>query len=87
MQASTQLAGGLVGERDGDDLLCRERAARDLPRDPARDRRRLPRAGAGEDAERSARRLGGCALLGVQSCEDPLGVQGEDASAATGRPP
>jgi hypothetical protein len=77
----------LVGERHRHDLLRREGAARDLPRDPARDRRRLPRAGAGEDAQRTARRLGGGALLGVQACEDRLGVQGAEASAATGRRP
>src|SRR5439155_11945122 len=36
-----QLARGLVGEGDSEDLLAPERVARDLVRDPARDRRRL----------------------------------------------
>ncbi len=53
-----------------------ERPARDLPRDPPGDRRRLAGAGAGEDADRPARRLDGGALLRVQPGEDPLGVQG-----------
>ena len=52
----------------------RKRAARHLPRDPPRDRRRLPGARAGEDADRTARRLGGGSLLRVQPGEDPLGV-------------
>ena len=43
---------------------------RDLVRDPPRDRRRLPGAGAGEDADRPAHRLGGAPLLGIQTVED-----------------
>jgi hypothetical protein len=68
------LARGLVRERDREDLLRRERAPRDLVRDPARDRRRLPRAGAREDADRAANRLDGAALLRVQALEDAGGI-------------
>ena len=74
-QPRAELARRLVGERHRDDLLRREGAARDLPRDPARDRRRLAGPGAGEDAQRPARRLHSGALLGVQPFEDPLRVQ------------
>ena len=53
-------------------MICvgRERTGRDLLRDPPRDRRRLARAGAGEDADRAAHRLGRAPLLGVQAVED-----------------
>ena len=47
----------------------RERARRDLLRDPARDRRRLAGARAREDADRPAHRLRGAPLLGVQAVE------------------
>jgi hypothetical protein len=66
-QPRAELARRLVGERHRHDLPGRERTARHLPRDPARDRRRLPGPCAGEDAQRPARRLHGSALLGVQS--------------------
>ena len=71
-----QLAGRLVGERDRDDVRRRERAARHLPGDSPRDRRRLAGARAREDADRPVRRLDGGALLVVQSGEDLLGVHG-----------
>ena len=58
--------GRLVGERDRDDVRRRERAARDLPGDPPRDRRRLAGARAREDADRPVRRLDGGTLLVVQ---------------------
>ena len=74
-QPRPELARRLVGERERDDLLRREGAARDLPRDPARDRRRLAGPGAGEDAQRPARCLHSGALFGVQAFEDPLRVQ------------
>jgi hypothetical protein len=86
-QPRAQLARRLVGERHREDVLRREGAARDLPGDPARDRRRLARPRPREDAQRPARALDGSALLGVQPYEDRLGVQGEEASAATGRLP
>ena len=68
-EASAQLAGGLVGEGDRHDPRRRERAGRDLLRDPARDRRRLARARAREDADRAAHRLGRAPLLRVQAVE------------------
>ena len=71
-----ELAGRLVREGDGDDVRRGERAARDLPRDPPRDRRRLPRPRSREDADGAVRRLDGGALLVVQAREDRLGVQG-----------
>ena len=64
-----QLARGLVGERHRHDRVRRERTRRDLLRDAPRDRRRLARPGAGEDADRPAHRLGGAPLLGVQAVE------------------
>jgi hypothetical protein len=48
-------------------------AAQDLVRDPARDRRRLARAGAGEDAGRPAHGFDGDALLRGQSLEHVRG--------------
>ena len=62
--------GGLVGEGDGEDLAGPKRARGDLPGDPARDRRRLARAGPREDANRPAHSLGGAALLGIQTREN-----------------
>ena len=70
LKPGTHLAGGLVGERDGEDLGRLERAGQDLVRDPARDRRRLARAGAREDADRSAHSLDRRALLRVETGED-----------------
>ena len=73
-QPRPQLARGLVGEGDRDELRRRERAARHLPRDAAGDRRRLAGACTGEDADRPARRFDRGALLRVQSGKDSLGV-------------
>ncbi len=70
LKPGTHLAGGLVGERDGEDLGRLERAGQDLVRDPARDRRRLARAGAREDADRPAHGLDRRALLRVETGED-----------------
>ena len=64
------LARRLVGEGDGEQLVRAERAGRDLPRDPARDRGRLAGARAGEDADRPAHRFGSAPLLGVQAVEN-----------------
>jgi hypothetical protein len=86
-QPGTQLASRLVREGDRQDVLGGKRAARDLPGDPARDRRRLARPCAGEDAQRPARALDGSALLGIQPFEDRLGSQGAEANGATGRRP
>ena len=61
-----QLARRLVRERDGEDLVGAKRARRDLVRDPVRDRRRLARPGAREDADGAADRVDRTALLGVQ---------------------
>ena len=60
---------GLLGEGHGENLGWRERARLDLVRDPPRDRRRLARPCAGEDADRAAHRLGGAPLLGIQPFE------------------
>jgi len=65
-QPAPHLTRCLVRERDREDLAGCERARRDLVCDPARDRRRLARARAGQDAQRTARRLHGSALLGIQ---------------------
>ena len=62
----------LVREGDGEDLAGRERARRDLVRDAPRDRRRLARAGAREDADGAAHGLDRAPLLGVEPLEDVL---------------
>ncbi len=64
-----QLASGLVGEGHRHDLRRLERTGGDLLRDAPRDRRRLPRACPGEDADRAPHGLGGAPLLGVQAVE------------------
>ena len=69
-EARAELARGLVRERDREDLGGLERARRDLVRDPPRDRCRLARAGAGEDADRAGHLLRGTALLGIEPVED-----------------
>jgi len=68
-QPRAQLARSLVGERHRHDLRRLEGAGCNLLRDAPRDRRRLPGAGPGEDADRAAHRLGGAPLLGVQAVE------------------
>src|SRR6185437_2420785 len=70
-EPGAHLAGGLVGERDGEDLGRGERASHDLVGDAARYRRRLAGARAGQDADRPAHRLDRAALLRVQALEDP----------------
>ena len=68
-EACAQLAGGLVGERDGHDPRRLECAGRDLLGDPAGDRRRLAGARAREDADGAAHGLGRAPLLRVQAVE------------------
>ena len=53
-QPALELARGLLGERDRQDLLGRERVGGDLVGDPMRDRGRLAGAGAGQDGDRAA---------------------------------
>ena len=72
LQPPAHLGRCLDGERDREDLVGLELADRDLVRDPARDRRRLSRSRAGEDADRPAHRLDGAALLRVQPGEDGI---------------
>ncbi len=69
LQARAHLGRRLVGEGHGQDPIGREGAACDLPGDPARDRGRLARARAGEDADGSARLQHGALLLGVETIE------------------
>ena len=63
LEPAAHLAGRLVGERDREDLVGAKGAGRNLVRDPVRDRRRLPGAGPGEDANRPADGLDRAALL------------------------
>ena len=70
LEAAAQLSRRAVGEGHREDRLGGERAGRHLVGDPARDRRRLPGAGAREDADRPARRLHRAPLLRVQPVED-----------------
>ena len=60
----------LVRERDREDLLGPERSGDDLPGDPPRDRRRLARPGARQDADRAANGLCRPPLLAIQSVEN-----------------
>ena len=71
-----QLTGGLVGERDREDLRRVERAAPNLARDAMRDRGGLARPCAGQDGDRSAEREGGFTLGIVQSGENALELLG-----------
>ena len=71
-QPRAHLGRRLVREGDGEDLAGRERSRRDLVRDPPRDRRRLARARAREDADRPAHGLDRAPLLGVELGEDVL---------------
>src|SRR5207302_7328077 len=68
-QPATHLAGGLVGERDREDLVGAESPRSDLPPDPPRDRGRLPGAGPREDANGPAHGLGRPPLLRVEPSE------------------
>src|SRR5205823_3440975 len=68
-QARAQLAAGLVREGHRHELRRREGTRRDLVGEPPGDRRRLARAGPGEDADRAAHRLDGAPLLRVQTVE------------------
>ncbi len=84
-QPLAHLRRGLVRERDGEDLVGRERAARHLVGDAPRDRRRLARARAREDADRAAHGLDRAPLLGVEPVEDRLGVHRPEPSDGTRR--
>ena len=70
LEPRAHLAGGLVREGDREDLGGLEGAGQHLVRDPVRDRRRLARAGAREDAHRAAHGLDRFTLLRVQAFED-----------------
>jgi hypothetical protein len=70
LEPRAHLAGGFVGEGHGEDLRRPECLGENLVRDPARDRRRLARAGASQDHDRPAHRLDRGTLLLVQALED-----------------
>ena len=73
-EPALELARGLLGERDRQDLLRRERPGGDLIGDPMRDGGRLAGAGAGQDGDRATVRAGRLTLLLVQVLEDLLSV-------------
>jgi hypothetical protein len=81
LEAGAHLGRRLVGEGHRQNPLGREGAAGHLPGDPARDRRRLTRARAGKDADRSARLQDGALLLGVEPVEYPLRPHGDKLAA------
>ena len=66
------LGGGLVGEREGEDLLGAAALGGDQGGDPAGDDGGLAGAGAGDDQERAGVVGDGFGLAGVQSLENPL---------------
>ncbi len=70
--ALDHLVGGLVRERDEQDLARRDDAGLDRVRRAAADDARLARAGAGEDDERPAGDLGSRALGVVQVMQQRL---------------
>ena len=74
LEPGAHLGRGLVSERDGEDLVRPNRSRGDLPGDPPRDRRRLPRPSAREDAHWAAHSLGRPPLLGVEPAKDRLRV-------------
>ena len=67
LQALAHLRGGLVGERDGEDLPGAHALVRDHVRDAVREHPRLARARAREHEQRAARALHGLALRGVEA--------------------
>ena len=71
-EALAHLRRRLVGEGHGEDLAGGERAGGDLVRDAVRDRRRLARARARENADGAAHGLDRAPLLGVEPREDVL---------------
>jgi hypothetical protein len=52
LHALAHFVGGLVRERDGEDLVRRDAAFGDEVRDPVRNDARLPGPGAGQDEQR-----------------------------------
>ena len=67
------LAGGLVRERDREDLVRLHALRRQQVRDAVGEDARLAGAGAGDDEERPFGREDGLALGGIQVCEVALG--------------
>jgi hypothetical protein len=72
-QPPAHLAGRTRGERDREDLRRRVDAGRDAVRDPVGDRPGLAGAGAGQDADGAAERLGDAPLLRVERGQQVLG--------------
>ena len=70
------LAGGLVGERDDEDLVGRHDVGRDGVGGPPADDAGLARSGAGQDRHGSAGREDGLALGVVQVVEQPRRIRG-----------
>ena len=66
VDALGHLAGGLVGEGDGQDGVGRDAFLADQPGDAAGDDAGLARAGSGEDQQRAFGGLDGGALFGIQ---------------------
>ena len=69
---SRHLAGGLVGERHGEQVARREIAATEQPGDPVGDHARLAAAGAGQHEQRTVAGRHGFALGGIQIVEETL---------------
>jgi hypothetical protein len=70
-EPTPELVRCLPRERDRKDLRGRESAADDLIRDAPRNRRRLSRAGAGENANGATQNLDRSTLFGIQPAGDP----------------
>ena len=79
--ALSHLAGGFVGERDGEDLVRTGVAGGEQVRDAAREHPRLARASPGHDQERRATMRHGSSLRRGQSLEQLCGGGNVDGRA------
>ena len=91
IDARGHLAGGLIGEGDGEDGVRRDAFLEDQPGDAAGDDACFSRAGPGEDQQRAFSGLDGGALFGIQVVDELLqdarpGGKGPVSSVTFGAP-
>lgn len=85
VHARLHLGGGLVGEREPEDLLGPGALRGDEPGDAAGEDLRLARAGAGDDQERAGAMRDGRALAVVEPVQECVGGGGRRARRGAGR--
>jgi hypothetical protein len=83
--AGGHLAGRLVGEGDGQDLVRRDVARGEQVRDPVGEHPGLPRARAGHDEQRAALVYHGSTLLRIESVEEGIYREGGHVNRVGGR--